>query len=302
MAPAGDAGKRRHSARGFPLNLHGRGTMIDLTGYTLAFFEEFEEQVLDTSVWGTRYWWGGRSLPSNGEQQYFADATTAVVQAYPACDPFAIEDHPWRPGRRLLAITARPSPDPALSDGLPYVSGMIHTHSTFSQRYGYFEMVARLPKGQGLWPAFWLLPASGAWPPEIDVMEVLGNDPTTYYASSHWTGAAGQHAFRTLRIAVECDLSTDFNAFGCQWTETGLVFTLNRLPVARLAQPSTVDVKMYLIAGLAVGGTWAGSPDETTGFPARMEIESIKIWAPPAAPRQGNKGKGTKPNRTLLIS
>lgn len=275
--------------------------MVNLDGYTLEFSGEFEGSALDTNVWGTRYWWGGRSLSSNDEQQYFADATTAVVRAYPACDPFTIEDHPSRPGK-LLAITVRASPDPALSAGLPYVSGMIHSHSTFSRRYGFFEMVARLPRGQGLWPAFWLLPANGAWPPEIDVMEVLGHDMTTYYASTHWSRMAGRKAFRTMQLAVGRDLSADFNAFGCLWTETELVFTLNSQPVGRLAQPPSVNVEMYLLAGLAVGGTWAGSPGSTTEFPARLEIESLKIWAPPSAPERRSKDTGLKRNKTLLIS
>lgn len=260
--------------------------MIDLAGFRLAFWDEFVE--LDKSIWGTRYWWGGRSLISNGEQQYFADTMTSVVQAYPDLDPFTIEAHPSCPGRKMLVITARPSPAPALSDGLPYVSGMIHSYSTFSQRYGFFEMVARLPKGRGLWPAFWLLPTSGAWPPEIDVMEVLGNDTTTYYGSSHWTGKAGQRAFRTLQLPTGRDLSTGFNAFGCKWTESGLVFTLNRQRIGRLRQPSRVNVEMYLLAGLAVGG-WAGSPDSETRLPARLEIQSIKVWAPP--PRQIGRQK-----------
>jgi hypothetical protein len=266
-------------------------TMVDLAGYTLAFSEEFEGPILNTRVWGTHYWWGGRSLASNGEEQYFADTTTAMVRAYPACDPLVIHDHPSRLGKRLLAITAWPSPDLALSNGLPYVSGMIQSHSTFSRRYGFFEIVARLPNGQGLWPAFWLLPANGAWPPEIDVMEVLGHDTTTYYVSTHWKSRTSQQAYRTLQIAVGRDLSADFNAFGCQWTPTGLVFTFNRQPVGRVAHPSRVNVEMYLLAGLAVGGTWAGSPDCTTRFPARLEIESIKVWTPPPALDEETRAK-----------
>jgi beta-glucanase (GH16 family) len=267
---------------------------LDLSGYTLSFSEDFAGPGLDTSVWGTRYWWGGRSLASNGEQQYFADATTPVVQAHPACDPFTIEEDPARPGVRVLAITARPSPDRALSDGLPYVSGMIQSHGRFAQLYGYFEMVARLPKGQGLWPAFWLLPADGAWPPEIDVMEVLGRDTTTYYASTHWKDASGKHAFRALPVAAGLDLSAGLNAFGCMWTETALVFYLNRVEVARIAQPASVNVPMYLLAALAVGGTWGGNPDPTTVFPARLEIDSIKVWSPPAPVAKGPGGKGPK--------
>ncbi len=81
---------------------------------------------------------------------------------------------------------------------------MINTYGTFSQTYGYFEIDAKVPSGQGLWPAFWMLPQSGNWPPEIDVLELLGHDPSTYYVGAHWSGADGSHKYDTTEPPRVC--------------------------------------------------------------------------------------------------
>ncbi|HEX2555073.1 MAG TPA: family 16 glycosylhydrolase [Microvirga sp.] len=273
--------------------------LLNLDGYTLAFADEFTGTSLNTSVWGTRYWWGGRTLPSNGERQYFADPTTAVVQNHPATDPFRIAADPTQPGDGILTITARPSPDAGLTGGLPYVSGMINTHGTFSQAHGYFEIDAQVPSGQGLWPAFWLLPQSGAWPPEIDVMEVLGRDPTTYHPGAHWKGADGSHQFQTTAVSGAVDLSQDFHTYGTLWTPGTLTFFLDGRPVSSMATPAGLNEPMYLLAGLMVGGTWGGNPDATTGFPAEFKIDAIRAWLPPAATPVGQTLTGTSAADTL---
>ncbi len=128
---------------------------LNLDNYKLTFSDEFTGEYLNTSVWGTKYWWGGRSLSSNGEQQYFADRSTAIVQNYPELDPFTIKADPLQAGDGILTITAEPSLNMGLTEGLPYVSGMINTYGTFSQTYGYIEIMAQVPSGQGLWPALW---------------------------------------------------------------------------------------------------------------------------------------------------
>src|SRR3712207_3839654 len=252
---------------------------LNLEGYSLTFSDEFTGSYLDTQRWGTKYWWGGRSLASNGEMQYFADRSTAIVQQHPSLDPFRITADPTQPGDGILTITANPSPDTSLTDGLPYVSGLINTHGTFSQTYGYFEISAKVPAGQGLWPAFWLLPQSGNWPPEIDVLELLGHDPTIYYVGAHWKDARGGHAFDTQGRKVSVDLSKDFHAYGTLWTPDRITFYLDGQEVYSMATPSGMNEPMYLLAGLAVGGNWPGAPDATTPFPAQFQIDSIRAWA-----------------------
>ena len=252
---------------------------IDLEGYSLSFSDEFTGSYLNTSVWGTKYWWGGRTLASNGELQYFADRSTQVIQQNPDVDPFSISSDPKQAGDGILTITASPSPDTRLTDGLPYVSGLINTYGTFSQTYGYFEISAQVPSGQGLWPAFWLLPQSGNWPPEIDVLELLGHAPSTYYVGSHWKDAAGKHTFDTQDVATGIDLSQGFHSYGTLWTADAITFYLDGTEVYSMRTPPGMNEPMYLLAGLAVGGNWPGAPDETTQFPAEFQIDYIRAYA-----------------------
>jgi hypothetical protein len=271
------------------------GDTLNLTGYTRTFSEEFDRGTyLDTSFWETKYWWGGRSLSSNGEQQYFADRSTRIVKNYPGVDPFslsprAIVDRPGDSpdGVGMLTITARPSPRPAFSDNLPYISGLITSYdgdgTGFSQQYGYFEICAQVPSGQGLWPAFWLLPADGNWPPEIDVLELLGADPTTYYAGMHWDDpSTAEHDFLTTPIPAGIDLSLGFHTYGVMWSDTSLTFYLDGKEMTSMQTPDALDEAMYLLAGLAVGGTWGGavnpSAPNPAAFPEEFKIDYIKVW------------------------
>jgi beta-glucanase (GH16 family) len=252
---------------------------VDLSSYKLTFEDEFTGSYLNSQVWGTKYWWGGRSLSSNGEKQYFADRSTAVVQKHPSTDPFKIVADTSQTGDGVLTITASKSPDTSLTDGLPYVSGMINTYGTFSQTYGYFEIKAQVPTGTGLWPAFWMLPQSGNWPPEIDVLELLGKDPKTYYVGAHWSGTGGSHQHQTTAINKGIDLSQRFHTYGTMWTASTISFYLDGVQVHSMATPPGATEPMYLLAGLAVGGTWGGDPDTTTKFPAEFKIDYIKAWA-----------------------
>ncbi|HEY3918347.1 MAG TPA: glycoside hydrolase family 16 protein, partial [Stellaceae bacterium] len=155
----------------------------------------FDDEFNSLSLWnGTTGTWdttapyvplngNGYSLASNGEQEWYINSTyapTASVQ-------------PWTVNNGVLTLTAAPA-SPAIQsliDGYQYTSGQINTYNSFSQTYGYFEMNAELPAGQGLWPAFWLMPENGSWPPELDVMEMLGQNPSTYYTTVHDMSLSG---------------------------------------------------------------------------------------------------------------
>lgn len=189
--------------------------------------------------------------------------------------PFSLE-----PGG--LAITARPMPAPVrpmIPAGLPtdYLSGAISSYP-FAQRYGYFEMRARIPAGRGLWPAFWLLPADMSWPPEIDVMEVLGHAPETLYTTLHSRLLPGTRS-RGLATHTE-DLSRAVHAYGVDWGPEQVRFYLDRRQVFSQPTPADWHQPFYLLANLAVGGphSWPGAPDARTVFPASLRIESIRAW------------------------
>jgi beta-glucanase (GH16 family) len=173
-----------------------------------------------------------------------------------------------------LVITAAPCSAPS---PLPYCSGVLTSRTRFFQRYGYFEMRARLPHGRGLWPAFWLLPKGGGWPPEIDVMEVLGHDPATLYASVHWKAQGNESITNKAHTA---DLSAGFHIYGLSWHPDLLRWYVDGMEVARTSTPPGLDKPMYLLVNLAVGGkkSWPGAPDAGTVFPARMIVDYIRAY------------------------
>ncbi len=223
-------------------------------------------------TWATSYWWAdgsGASLDTNGELQWSIDHRAPATRAI----------RPWKVRDGELHIEAARSP-PALADALrgkPYTSGLLTTHGRFAQQEGYFEMLARPPRGRGLWPAFWLLPASGDWPPEIDVMEVLGHAPQTVYGTVHWTGPGGAHLSDqgTARLAPSED---GFHRYGLLWQGGRLTWYADGAPYFTRPAPPGLDRPMYLLLGLAVGGTWPGNPDAQTRFPARFTVRRVTVW------------------------
>ena len=176
----------------------------------------------------------------------------------------------------MLTITARPE---SLSNGLQYVSGLIDTYKSFSQLYGYFEVRAQLPAGQGLWPAFWLLPADDVNTSELDAFEVLGNDPSSLYATVHGT-TGGQSASLSEKLAV-ADTSAGFHTYGVDWEPDTVTFYMDGVEIASEPTPASMDKPMYVLLNLAVGGagSWPGAPDGTTPAAAQFNIDYVRAYA-----------------------
>jgi hypothetical protein len=214
---------------------------------------------------GTQLGLDRRSLPTNGELELYVDPLLADAKGNLGLNPFYIDgDH--------LDIVATPTP-PALLMRLQnyrYISGMISSQPSFAQTYGYFEMRAKIPGGAGLWPAFWLLPADQSWPPEIDVMESVG-DATRVYSTVH----------STLAPAVEIEGHVTPNAYhtyAVSWGRTRVIFYVDGKEIGEQSTPADLHKPMYMIANLAVGGDWPGAPNATTAFPARLSIEFIRAY------------------------
>jgi beta-glucanase (GH16 family)/transcriptional regulator with XRE-family HTH domain len=192
-------------------------------------------------------------------------------------------------GKGHLAITAEHG---TYADGgatSNYTSGRIQTKGLYQSRYGQIEARIKLPAGQGLWPAFWALGADGAWPEagEIDVMENIGSKPSTIFGSIHGpqAGSARGYAISATEHA-HSSLAAGFHTYGVEWSPKEIVFTLDGVPYATRtrsdlssSQRWVFNKPFYLLLNLAVGGTWPGSPNASTRFPATMLVDWVRVYS-----------------------
>ncbi|MES2985490.1 MAG: glycoside hydrolase family 16 protein [Pseudomonadota bacterium] len=198
-----------------------------------------------------------------------------------------------------LNFTATPMPKDLVAgidprDPTGYMSASI-TSFPYSQRYGVFAMVAKLPGGNGIWPAFWLMPVDRSWPPEIDIMEVLGREGKTLYTTIHVNGKKGKEA-RGHGTETGLDLSANFHEYAVDWGPKEIKWYFDRKLVFTQPTPDEFHKPFYVIANVAVGlpDNWGGAPDESTRFPATMKVKSIRAWQRPAyakAPKHKAKTK-----------
>ncbi|HEX9013178.1 MAG TPA: carbohydrate binding domain-containing protein, partial [Anaerolineaceae bacterium] len=140
--------------------------------------------------------------------------------------------------------------------------------------------------------AFWMLPDSNNWVPEIDVTEILGDKPSTTYMTLHYYNTTGAYV-QTQSQYTGADFSAGYHTFGVDWEPGALVWYVDGVERKRVTDTTAIPhVALYLLANLAVGGTWPGSPDSSTVFPAYMNIDYIRAWtrsgsapAPTATPQ-----------------
>src|SRR5437870_7316100 len=172
-----------------------------------------------------------------------------------------------------------------------YTSARLLTKNKFSQAYGRFEARIKIPYGQGLWPAFWLLGDNidtAHWPNcgEIDIMENIGKEPSIVHGTFHgpgYSGGSGVSAAYTLSNGRK--FSDDFHTFALEWEPNVIRFYVDgflykaRTPADLPAGTSWVfDHPFFMILNVAVGGGWPGNPDATTVFPQRMLVDYVRVY------------------------
>lgn len=228
----------------------------ELEGWKLVFEDQFDGPKLDYEKWTPKDPWG---VERNGELQGYSRQN------------FIQENG-------VLTIVAEKTP--AFYDGKrrEYRSGMMTTTRKFSQRYGRFAIRCRIPRGQGLWPAFWMLPEPPSWPPEIDVFEILGQEPDRAYLSHHWLDERIEEDPLQSQTGEYRgpDFSESFHVFAVDW-EPGRIRWFIDGVLRHEDRTRVPEVPMFLLVNLAVGG-WADDPDENTKFPARFEIDWVRAW------------------------
>lgn len=184
-----------------------------------------------------------------------------------------------------LLITARQED----FEGSGYTSARLITKGKFQQRYGRFEARMRLPYGQGMWPAFWLLGddnnGTEIWPNigEIDVMEYRGQNPTEVLGSVHGPGySAGDAISKSYNLPAD-RFDTGFHIFGIEWGPNYINFYVddvlyNQITPSDVTGDWVFDREFYILINLAVGGTFVGSPDAETEFPQTMLVDYVRVY------------------------
>ena len=205
-----------------------------------------------------------------------------------------------------LVITARRENYEG-EDHLPreYTSARLKTQGLFSQSYGRFEARIKIPAGQGIWPAFWMLGdniSTAGWPKcgEIDIMENIGKEPRVIHGSLHGPMGSGSTATDlTAAASLESgkDFAAGFHVYAVEWDPDAVRFYLDSTLYATFTPNSTTstsvnspnpnpdtagswvfDHPFFLILNVAVGGDWPGPPDATIHFPQTMLVDYVRVY------------------------
>jgi beta-glucanase (GH16 family) len=175
-----------------------------------------------------------------------------------------------------------------------YTSARLETRGKLDQKYGRFEARLQLPRGQGIWPAFWMMGQDRdtvGWPScgEIDVMENVGREPRLVHGSMHGPGYSGGGALTgAFALRDQAAFAAGFHVYAVEWDADGVRFYVDetlyetRTPDDAPSGAKWVfDHPFYVLLNLAVGGAWPGDPDQSTVFPQTLEVDYVRVYAAP---------------------
>ena len=251
-------------------------TQVELSKYKLVFDDEFNGNKLDASKWVTCYDWfnsaaQGCSNNGNNELEWYVKNQVEVSGGT----------------LRLKAIASATSgTDQNLqSKTFPYKSGMISTGRPnpkgtpkWTNTYGYYEARIYAPGGKGVWPAFWLLPGGTKWPPEIDIMELIGSKPKDLLTTYFWNNADMQVVKNTSTYISDNNFTDSWHTYGVNWQKGMLEWYVDGKEVRRIESKNVPSENMEMVLNLAIGGNLPGSPDITTHFPATMMVDYVRVY------------------------
>ncbi|GAA3462373.1 glycoside hydrolase family 16 protein [Saccharothrix longispora] len=266
--PAGQVGAAQVGIAPAPAAAPGVGTMA------VTFAEEFNGAAgtrVDGSRWNTET---GNNNGNNREHQWYTDSASNAAMD----------------GAGNLVITARkenPGNWNCWYGRCQYTSARINTAGKFTSTYGKVEARMKMPRGKGIWPAFWMLGqdinSGNPWPGsgEIDIMEFLGHDLDTVYGTIHGPGYSGAGGIGAAYNGP--NFADGFHTFAVEWTPQGIAWSVDGTVYQRRG-PGDVggnqwvfDKPFFIILNLAVGGEWPGYPDASTTFPQQFLIDYVRV-------------------------
>ena len=240
-------------------------------GWTQSWSEEFNDASLNTSIWN--YDLGNNSGWGNGELEYYQSQNVQLTNGN-------------------LEITAKRENQ----GGFSFTSGRINTQNKYSFKYGKIVAKMKLPKGYGIWPAFWMLGSTigtQPWPScgEIDIMEMQGGGSTgdeTIYTTCHWANSTNSPTYYGLGYSNTSSLSDAYHYYEVEWNATTITGRFDGVQYYQLntttAETSELRVNSYnIILNLAVGGNFfspaiSNQASVTATFPQTMYVDWIKIY------------------------
>ena len=245
------------------------------SGWTLVWSDEFNGangSVVDASKWVSETGGGGWG---NDELEYYTNRPLNAHQ---------------QDGNLLIKVLQEKYTG---SDGVTrnYTSARLKTLGKFTQAYGRFEARIKIPRGQGIWPAFWMLGDNidkPGWPDcgEIDIMENIGKEPALVHGTIHGPGYSGAGGIGApYALPNKQPFADDFHVYAVEWEPTAIRFYVDkdlyatRVPADLPKGAKWVyDHPFFLLLNVAVGGGWPGSPDATSVYPQEMLVDYVRVY------------------------
>ena len=207
------------------------------------------------------------------------DYTDSRVNSFVADDPEATD------GKALVIRAVR------TADGR-YTSARIKTQGKYAATSGRIEARMKLPHGQGIWPAFWMMGQNidrHPWPAcgEIDIMEVPGHQPGKLHSTIHGPGYSGKHGIgKSVDLPTGETFGDAYHVFAVDWSPGKIAWLLDGRIYQTLTPASLpADAKwvfdgapFFLLFNLAIGGHWPGYPDATTKFPQELRLDYVRVY------------------------
>ncbi|MDP5275154.1 carbohydrate binding domain-containing protein [Chengkuizengella axinellae] len=258
--------------------------------WNLVWEDNFDGSVIDESKWN--FIQGGGGYGNNELQNYTNREKNARVED----GSLILEAHEEQ------------------FEGNEYTSAKLTTEGKGDWTYGKYEFRAKMPEGQGIWPAIWMMPTDydvyDAWPSsgEIDIMEYLGHDPYTVYGTLHY-GVPWTHTGQHFQLPSGENFVDDYHTFTLEWEPgemrwyvDGILFSTQNDWFSKDPQgaenftyPAPYDRDFYIQLNLAVGGNWPGYPDETTVFPQQLLIDYVRVYELDGEYREAGERPGPSP-------
>ncbi len=245
--------------------------------YALVWSDEFDGDSVDDSKWSYDLGDGCQISPDlcgwgNNELQYYTDRT----------DNAKVDNG-------TLKITARRE-TPLYLGQHQYTSSRMVTKNKGDWRYGRIDVRAKLPVGQGMWPAIWMLPTDnvyGGWPRsgEIDIMENIGSEPNRVFGTLHYGHDFWRFTSRYIEKESGPFFHEEFHVFSTIWNEDCIQMMVDGVPFGEPFSRSTTlpttwpfDQNFHLIMNVAVGGNLPGNPNGNTQFPQVLEVDYVRVF------------------------